>query len=393
MRSENYELETFVFPIGDDEVLVMPARDPEAPPTKEWPENASTFIKAGIKAGLLTTTALDLLGVVSMPKAVLFEMSPDSYREYKGARLDEVGTYFRAVLRTQQGQTSHQVQLRAVQQAPVPVGANMLAAAQMMAIQAQLDRIEGTLATLMESAAEIMQFLEVQQRAEIEAALQVLRQVGERAKDSGALSDTDWERVVGLEIVLEKQLISVKYDLEKRLRNAEFGVTPKADHQRMNEINPNRVAELARYYWLLSGGVRGWTELLALRRCQEGEFTDPEFFAIKSRMEKLQAEQENILDLVSSVASAAKKSKLRSFLEMLLSDGVIKGGRRDEDEHLPAISKGRKTLENLCNDLAAALTTSSPPKMLIRTEDGATESDEAAAGLQAQNQDRHRGES
>ncbi len=386
MHSEDSELEVFIIPVGNNELLAVPTGDLDAPAAKEWSKIASTFTKAG----LLATTALDVLGGVNKQNAALFEMSPDSYRQYKGARLDEVGGFFRAVLRTQQGQTSHQVQLRAVQPTQVPVGATMIAAAQMIAIQAQLDRIEDTLATLTASVSEIMQFLENQQRAEIDAVICPLRQILEHARVTRKISDTDWQRVANFEFVLGKQLGLVKDELQNRLKIAEFGDTPEADHQRMNEIDPDRVAELARYYWLLSGGVRGWTELLALRKYQEGELTGMEVSAIKSRLKKIRIEQENILNTIGSVVSAAGKAKPRSRINMWLSNGEYRGGRKDKNEHLPAIKKGRDALELLYNDLAVALPTSFSPGLLVTSEDGATYSGETTTGLQAQNGDGQR---
>lgn len=383
MQSEDFELEVFFTPIGDEKVLVVRAVDAEAPTSGKSYNLPTSFSKVG----LLATAVMDLLGEVGAQGAELFEMSPNSYRQYKGGQLDEVGSYFRAVLRNQKGQTSHQVELRAVQRAQGPPGANLIMAAQMMAIQAQLDRIEDTLATLSESVSDIMQFLEIQQRAEIEAAIGVLKQVHARARATRDISGTDWGRVVGLEQVLMKQLKGVKYELQNLLESPEFGNTPKDDHQRMERIKPDRVIELTRYYWLLSDGVRGWNELQALRKYQEGELTDMDVSDIISKMKELRAERESILTAIDRVVSAAKRSKPRGQMEMWLSREGRYRAKKNDTSHLRVIAEKSEALENLRIQLHAGLPNPSPPPMLINAEDDATETRPAIVERAAQDQE------
>lgn len=385
MHSEDSDLEVFLVPVGDDVVLAVPAGDLEGLASEARPGLASLFSKASP----LIAAALDRPGGLNTRGAALFEMSTDSYQKYKGARLDEVGAYFRGVLRTSKGQASHQVQLREVQQAQMPVGFNTIVAAQMAAIQAQLDRIEDTLADLAISVSEIMRFLEVQQRAEIEAALRVIRKVHDRARAKGAISDTDWARIVGLEQVLEKQLIAVRSELQSRLRNPKFGRTPEADRQQIDKINPDRVAELVHGHRLLTGGLRGWNELLALRKHQKGEFTAEEVSDIMTRLKELRAQQEDVRDAVGLVASPAQEAKPRGNIQRLLKDGIVMGAKNDA-ENLAAIAVGRETLRNLSAAQGSPVPTSSPPKMLVFAEDDATEPGEALPDPPAQDTYRQR---
>lgn len=383
MQSEDFELEVFFTPIGDDKALVVRAVDAEAPASGKSYNLPTSFSKVG----LLATAIMDLLGEVGTQGAELFEMSPNSYRQYKGGQLDEVGSYFRAVLRNQKGQTSHQVELRAVQRAQGPAGANLIMAAQMMAIQAQLDRIEDTLATLSESVTGIMQFLEIQQRAEIEAAIDVLKQVHTRARAARDISGTDWGRVVGLEQVLMKQLKGVKYELHNLLENPQFGNTPKVDCQQMERIKPDRVIKLTRYYWLLSGGVRRWNELQALRKYQEGELTDMDVSDIISKMKELRAERESILTAIDDVVSSAKKSKPQSDWDMLWRMEGRHQAKKKDPSRLRFIAEKSEALENLRIELHAGLPNPSPPPMLINAEDDATETRPAIVERAAQDQE------
>ena len=385
MHNEDSELEVFLVPVGDDVVLAVPAGDMEVVVSEARHGLASLFSKAGP----LIVAALDGSGDLNVRGAALFEMSTDSYQKYKDARLDEVGAYFRGVLRTSKGQASHQVQLREVQPTQMPVGFNAIMAAQMAAIQAQLDRIEDTLADLAISVSEIMRFLEVQQRAEIEAALRVIRQVHDRARTTRAISDTDWTRIVGLEQVLEKQLIAVRSELQSRLKNPKFGGTPEVDRQQIDKINPDRVAELVDGHQLLTGGLRGWSELLALRKHQEGELSDEEVSAIVTRLEELRAQQDDVRDAVDMVASAAHEAKPRGKIQRLLKDGIVIGAKSDA-ENLAAIAAGRETLKNVSGVRGSPSSASSFPRMLVFAENGATDSGEELPAPPDQDSDRQR---
>ncbi len=299
-------------------------------------------------------------------------MSAESYRKYEDARLDEIGTYFRGVLRTSKGQASHQVQLREVQQTQVPIGFDTFAAAQMAAIQAQLDRIEDTLADLAISVSEVMQFLEVQQQAEIEAALRVVRNVHDRAKHTRAISDTDWTRITGLEHVLEKQLIAVRKELDRRLKSRVFGGTPEADREQMDRINPDRVAELVEAHWLLVGGLRGWNELLVLRKYQMGELGEEEVLDVKTRLKELRAQLDDVLYAVDLIASPEHEARPRRWLQRLFKDGIVLGARNDAD-NLASIAAGRETLKNVASGARRSLSSASPLKVLVLPDgEGAT---------------------
>lgn len=385
MHGEDSDLEVFLVPVGDDVVLAVPAGDLESLASEARPKLASLFSKASP----LIAAALERPGDLNARGAALFEMSTDSYQKYKDARLDEVGAYFRGVLRTSKGQASHQVQLREVQQTQMPVGFNTIVAAQMAAIQAQLDRIENTLADLATSVSEVMRFLEVQQRAEIEAALRAIRKVHDRARSQRSISDTDWARIVGLEQVLEKQLIAVRIELQSRLQNPKFGGTPEDDRQQIDEINPDRVAELVHGHQLLAGGLRGWNELLALRKHQEGELTAEEVSDITTRLKELRAQQEDVRDAIGMVASPAQEARPRGNIQRLLKDGIVMGAKNDA-ENLAAIAVGRETLKKLNAAQGSPAPTSLQPRMLVLTEDHGTEPGEALPNPPAQDSRRQR---
>lgn len=368
MHNEDSEIEVFLVPVGDDVVLAVPTSELEQQASESRAGLASLFGKANP----LIAAAMGHSGDVKGRGAALFEMSTESYRKYEDARLDEVGTYFRGVLRTSKGQASHQVQLREVQQTQVPIGFDTFAAAQMAAIQAQLDRIKDTLADLTVSVSEVMQFLEEQQQAEIEAALRVIRNVHDRAKRTRAISDTDWTRITGLEHVLEKQLIAVRKELDRRLKSRVFGGTPEADRKQMEMIEPDRVAELVKAHRLLVGGLRGWNELLVLRKYQMGELGEEEVLDVKTRLKELRAQQDDVLDAVDLIVSPENETRPRSRLQRLFKDGIVLGARNDA-HNLVTIAAGRETLKNVGSGEPRSLSSASPLKVLVLPDgEGAT---------------------
>ena len=144
MTTEGADQEVYLVPLGDETVLAIPIGGQDDTLGVEGP-TLQTLIGA---VGPLLGAALRGRGANA---ATYFELSPESLKKFEGARLDTVGSYFRGVLRNNEGQISHQVQLREVQASPAPPGIDPVALvqmAQMATLQAQLDRIEDTLADL-----------------------------------------------------------------------------------------------------------------------------------------------------------------------------------------------------------------------------------------------------
>lgn len=338
MTTDGRDQEVFLVPVGDETVLAVPISDGR-------PEDRIAGLPALIQAvGPLVGAVLKGKGVEG---ASYYELSPESLKMLEDARLDKVGSYFRGVLRNQDGQISHQVQLREVRPSAAPPGLDPVAVAQMAqmaAIQAQLGRIEDTLNDLTMSVEDVMRFLEVQQRARVEAALQILRELHDRARETGEISATDWHRLTGVELDLETQLRAVRQELSQRLSGRSFGVSPSADAKQMKAVEPQRVAELVQLHRLLLGGLRGWNELLILQKFRQNELSEGEAATVMRRLEDLENQHQELLAQLKAVAKDSKQARPRNGLQRLFSDGLILGGSNDE-RHLKVVADGRRRLE------------------------------------------------
>lgn len=358
--NEGLDSEVFLVPVGEDSVLVFP--------TSSLDEDNLNGVAGSALFDALGPLVGAVLGRIGVNDARMFKMSPESERMLRDARLDEVGGYFRGVLRNPDGKISHQVQLREVHAAPPPSGFDAVAAAQMAAIQAQLSRIEDTLSDLATSVDKILDFLEVQQRAKVQTSLRLLREMHDRAQQTREITATDWQRLTGVEFELESQLHAIMEELKQRLSGRNFGKNPKSDAQEMKKIEPQRVVDLFKTYRMLLGGLRGWYELLVLRKYEAGELTDAEVTSIKDRLRQLEDRYQEYLTLLDAVIKASKKTKNRGWLGRLLTDGLVLGSQHDSRD-IAVVESGRDELARLRKSAARALASPNQRIMLTAPSD------------------------
>jgi hypothetical protein len=327
--------EVYLVPLDDRTVLALAPEDEPA-------DSAFSFASLAAEVGPLLTAALRKAGVGG---ASLYELSPDSQRLLSTAQKNEVGSYFRGVLRREDGKISHQLQLREVTSTPAPSAFDVAAAVQLAAIQSQLSRMEEILNEVALSVERVVSFLELQQRARLLAALRMVQDVHDRASRTGALGDVDWQRLSGaVELELEAQLQAVCEELDRRLSHCHFDGHPKRAAAAMDKLDPKRVAELLELHRLLISGLRRWQELVLFRKISEDEFDHAEAVRAADRLRALHERQSNLLQRVDQLAAAAWKAKPRSNLARLLVDGIIQGSRND-DRDLKTIKSGRERLE------------------------------------------------
>jgi hypothetical protein len=365
MTADGSDEEVFLVPIGDDAVLTIPVAAQEDSSAEI---DVSTLIEA---VGTLIGAVLKHGG---RSGARLYELSPDSQRQLRGAHRDEVGSYFRGILRDADGRIAHQIQLREVHAARAPAGFDALAAAQMAAIQAQLSRIEDTLGDIAASVTDVVGFLELQQRSRVETALQILRELHDRARQTGAITQTDWDRLTGVEFELESQLKAVSNELARLLGGRTFGKSPKSDADQMKAIKPERVHDLVGAHRMLIGGLRGWNELLLLRKYEAGELSEAEVAAAKDRLAKLEGQHQELLEQLKAVTEASKMTNSRGWLDRLRTDGLVIGGNNDQ-RHMRTVKSGWAKL----TAVAEAAKTTPPPAAERRLLTAPSESADGAS--------------
>ncbi len=275
--------------------------------------------------------------------ARLYEMSPASQKLLASARKDEVGMYFRGVLRAEDGRITHQVQLREVSPASAPLGLDTVLVAQMAAVQAQLGRIEAIVNDVAISTERVVAFVERQQRSWLVEALRLISDVHERATRSAKLTGTDWERISGIELNLNAQLRAISDELNDRLRDARFTGNPGDDARVIAKLDAARVDELMQLHRVLIGGLGRLQELVLLRKLAADDFDEAELEAMRARIGELYDTQDRLHTEIQRIVRAAERAQPRSPWKRLVTDGLVVG-RRNDERNLNKIVSGRARL-------------------------------------------------
>lgn len=282
------------------------------------------------KLGPLAYSALELAGLKADSGSLLFEMSPESLALYENSAFSkaEVGKYFRAILRDGKGKTAHQIQLREVESMAVLNPAAIVAAGQMMAIQASLGRIEYSLGALHSKNDRLLDFWEDSQKAAVGSAVSIISEVFEKAEVNGTVDDEDWGRVKDLEKTLERERIVIQNELS-RLLGLQFDGMPKQVDRNLEVLNPQRINALMSLYGLLVLGICRWRQLYVLRKRNTDHLTDHDIEVSVVRIETLESDHRKFSLLIEAMISDLRSLKPRPWHGAILSEGVWWGNRQD----------------------------------------------------------------
>lgn len=331
------DAEYYLLPLEDNRIVALPTQSGGSGELAGFGEDFARSV------GPLLATALRKGGASG---AKVYELSPESQRKLATARTNEVGSYFRGVLRRDDGRVSHQVQLREVTPANVPTPFEAMAGAQLAAIQAQLGRIEEILNSVALNTERIVDFLEREQRASILGALSIIAEVHDNTVRNGALSGADWSRLSGtIELEIKKQLGAIGEELEDRLARANFKSDPKHSIKEMDQLDPKRINSLVELHRVLVGGLRRYLELLLVRKIDEGSFDEHEALRARERLQELYERHAGVLERLEAIAEQAGRARPRSNLQRLFHDGIV-GGSHNDAKDLAGIEKGRKSIED-----------------------------------------------
>ena len=323
--------DVYLVPIDDQHVLAVPVAHGSSNPS------LSEAAKLMADVGPLIGAALRRRGQGS---AALYDMSPESRRALLQFKTNDVDGYFRGVLRREDGKTAHQVQLREVDREPSAAGGvDPIVAAQLAAIQFQLNRMEDTLNDVALGVANVASFLEIDQRAKIEAALRIICEVHDRAGVHGLVSDTEWQRLAGIELLIETQLNAVRSELQDRFERASFKGNPKHDVKAIDAADPSRLAALLSLQRALIGALRRSQEVLLLRKIGLEEFDETEARTALERLYLLERDYTLLDERARKLIESATQARPRSNWERLISDGIVMGEKNDRND-LAKIANG-----------------------------------------------------
>lgn len=310
--------EVYLVPVSDDRVIAIPADPPK--------QGAGDLEDLVASVGPLLGAFLRQHGAAG---ARLYELSPESRRILAAAHSDRVGGYFRGVLRGSDGKVTHQLQLREVSPSSPPSGFEVAVAVQLASIQAQLARMERSINAVALNAERVVAFIEEQQRARLLAGLHVLNDVHARSSRLGELSDTDWQRLAGIELEIETQLRAVSQELDCRITGSIFTGNPKVDAAAADKLDADRSRQLIELHRMLIGGLGAWNELLLVRKISSDDFDIHEAELAGKRLRELAERHADLVARLEDLTAVMSKTSPRSVLGRLVTDGLVIGGRND----------------------------------------------------------------
>ncbi len=260
-------------------------------------------------------------------------MAPESLAALGSDNTVNVDGYFRGTLVDGDGKFTHQVLLKEVNEKGVTALDPLSAAnaVQIAAMQAQLERMEGLLEHGIAVIEAIKGHLEVQQAAEINAALGTLRRVyADTQGRDGVLGEIDWTRLAHLEYRLSKGLDAVEQELESVAHLLRFTGEAAKDVEVIKGLTANRVQTLVQMHLALEAGLRHWVYLMAVRKQELGEH-DP--IAIERHYVALDAStahRQRLVDRILTEIESAAHAEGRPWHELLFGTGLPRGWAVDE---------------------------------------------------------------
>lgn len=342
LNVEDSEIDVFLIPLEDGRILARPVDNSQL----EVADGGSAWGAWFSKSGPLVAALFGDMEGGRGKNVALFEMSSESLEKFREAKLDEIGTYFRGVLRNEKGHASHQVQLKEVQIAQqIPTSMNLVMAAQLAAIQVQLDRIEHRIEEVNENVARILQFLERGQHSNIVVMFSTLKRVSSRVEAEGSISQVDWERIVGFGEKLEALLYSVSGEINSKVEDLKFDGTPQGHRDALKKLDVERIATLAGEHQLIVTSLAMWIELMLLRTYQNGELVNSDIEEAKKDIEVLEDKELKFHKSLSWIFSESAEITPRVWFKMLFETGGIVLGRRCDEQALQELKGYQEILE------------------------------------------------
>jgi hypothetical protein len=300
--------------------------------------------------GALADLARDVLGLSpgSRVGARLFECHPDDLR-----LLDEAAHKFvdgSGFMRAFAHDEDHQflVNARFREMGSTTSVAFDPASVAMLAMQAQtqmtLERMELVLEDLRSTLDALVRTVRVEREADVLSALEMIAEVWGRYRDSGTVSETDWDRIAHLEQTLRKRHREVIGELDAVASAMRFTTLKEARTSR--KITRQSVRNLVTLEVYLRHGLTQHLQLsLALRQVR-GEATRGLANEAGRVLERYGSMAHRTYDSVRAIDSDAKE---KSVLKMLMTKGIF-AGRRDN----AAIYKARANRSDIQSELPPA---------------------------------------
>lgn len=209
--------------------------------------------------------------------------------------------------------------------APDPLAlANVLAIAQ---LQSSIDRLTTLLESVASDVKTVLVFLRTEQEAAILAAVETIDDIYSAVQTEGRITNTDWERIYGLEQVLKQQHRQVL--AERRDIAAALGFRDIHAARTSLDLDPERVRNLVTLEHYRLRAFHRWAELMLGWRAASGHSSASSVTAARDTAARYTEEAVAALEAVR--AADTDELAWRGVLEMLFDDGIWMGLRHDRE--------------------------------------------------------------
>lgn len=261
----------------------------------------------------------------------VFALSPESQQRLTTDRKCMVDGYFRGTLIDDRGKFSHQLQLREVDQAIASMpAASLVMAAQLAALQAAIEGLRDLMEAVWVDVRAILEFLQMEQRADIEAAVDSILHIYEDARSRGWVGEVDWSRISGMELLLRKQISHIEQELRSIRDEMTFNGILKNDFEITKRIDLERVADLFQLGRVLEEALMKHAFLQFQHKDEVNEFDDPAAMNLIADLAKSRERLQHLAQAIRAAVANAPSVSGRSWYEKLLSNGLVWGGIEDE---------------------------------------------------------------
>ncbi|MGY1659656.1 hypothetical protein ACI78Q_00340 [Geodermatophilus sp. SYSU D00705] len=307
---------------GDNQLAaVTPGR-----PTKDW----QPLAKAAFEA--VATHLFDRDGAPAQNASVRhFVMRPEDLRAWDTLQRRGQGGYSYGSLWNDTG-IHRNVQIKEV---PPPASASgalppfdPLAVATALAVaqmQADIRRLTALVEQMAQDVKAILQFLRLEQEAEVLAATETIDEVYARYRAEHGIGSTDWDRLAGLEHVLKKQhrqLISELHTVADTL-----GFTSVDQATAVEAIEAERVQNLIHLEWYLLRSLKKWGELMLARKADRRENSLSAAQEVRRLGEQYVDDAREALQRIKNADSVMAGRS--AWARLFSTDGIVLGAYRD----------------------------------------------------------------
>lgn len=217
----------------------------------------------------------------------------------------------------------------------VPVDpASLAMMAAIASLQASIDNLTDLVQDLGADVSELKDILQAEQQGEILAMVETIdSDVYETYQRTGAVSQTDWERIAPAEQLFKAQHRQILLELDRKQRELAFRTVAEA--KRAMRVDRQRITTLIALEAYLLRSLSRWVTLMLTVKQQRGELASHDVEKGRSIVEEYRLTAHA---LVMALRSTDTHMDDRAWYSRLFKDGLVLGAHNDRNARDQAVA-------------------------------------------------------